>query len=421
MSAPTSTPPPLTPQPRPAPKRSGRRWIIAAIAVPVALLAVILLLILISSVAPSPAPPERPNNTEELHPDNSGPDGTMVLTRVLADRGVDVTQVRGLRSLESRDHIGPETTVVITRSELLNYETGQRFLELTARAHRIVVIDADAGALRALDLPVTAPPTALPSGLTPTAACNVSGIVSPNDQVAAAQRYTVAGRATGCFTVDDVSALVYVPGNLSRADTVVLGPDMVFNSTIGDYDNAGVAIRAIAGTDSVLWYQPRFQDQVDAAEEPKPQLPSALWPMLVLALIVGGALSLWRGRRFGPLVTEPLPAVVKAIETTQARGRLYYRAKADDRAATTLRNYTLHRVARYLGLPFDAGRDGPGTAGAQPVSPALEAIIDAVATTSGRDRNEVGTLLAGPVPSGEDALIHFTSALSILDKEVRRL
>ena len=47
------------------------------------------------------------------------------------------------------------------------------------------------------------------------------------------------------------------------------------------------------------------------------------------------SLALWRGRRLGPLVAEPLPVVVRAAETTEGRARLYRRARARGRAAGT--------------------------------------------------------------------------------------
>ena len=39
------------------------------------------------------------------------------------------------------------------------------------------------------------------------------------------------------------------------------------------------------------------------------------------------SLALWRGRRLGPVVDEPLPVVVRAAETTEGRARLYRRAE----------------------------------------------------------------------------------------------
>ena len=66
---------------------------------------------------------------------------------------------------------------------------------------------------------------------------------------------------------------------------------------------------------------------------------------------------LWRGRRLGPLVVEPLPVVVKAVESTQGRGRLYRRVRDRAHAAEILRAATARRLAARLGCPrgTDAG------------------------------------------------------------------
>ena len=48
-------------------------------------------------------------------------------------------------------------------------------------------------------------------------------------------------------------------------------------------------------------------------------------------------LALWRARRLGPVVTEPLPVVVRAAETVEGRARLYRRGGARDTAAEALR------------------------------------------------------------------------------------
>jgi len=64
---------------------------------------------------------------------------------------------------------------------------------------------------------------------------------------------------------------------------------------------------------------------------------------------------LWRGRRLGPLVFEPLPVVVKSAETAEGRARLYHEAHDIARAADTLRAGTVVRLA--ADLRVGAGAD----------------------------------------------------------------
>ena len=51
--------------------------------------------------------------------------------------------------------------------------------------------------------------------------------------------------------------------------------------------------------------------------------PSWFQPGLVLGTSAVVLLCLWRGRRLGRLVPEPLPVIVRAVETTKSRGRMY--------------------------------------------------------------------------------------------------
>jgi hypothetical protein len=104
-------------------------------------------------------------------------------------------------------------------------------------------------------------------------------------------------------------------------------------------------------------------------------------------------------------VSEPLPAVVKAIETTQSRGRLYRKARDTARAGQALRSRDCRRLGSYLGLPPAA-------------SPT--AVASAVAAAAGRDPATIAALLAGPPVQTEEALLALAHDLSELEKEVRR-
>jgi hypothetical protein len=72
---------------------------------------------------------------------------------------------------------------------------------------------------------------------------------------------------------------------------------------------------------------------------------------VVQLLVALGVLALWRGRRLGPVVEEPLPVVVRAAETVEGRSRLYRKAGARDVAAEALRRAAVRRLGTALGLP----------------------------------------------------------------------
>ena len=104
------------------------------------------------------------------------------------------------------------------------------------------------------------------------------------------------------------------------------------------------------------------------------------------AVVLGTAvlvLAFVRGRRMGALVVEPLPVVVRAVETTESRGRIYRRARDRARAAAVLRLGSTDRLARRLALPPHA----------------TEAVQAAAAAASGMPPAQVAALLAGPPPT----------------------
>ena len=100
---------------------------------------------------------------------------------------------------------------------------------------------------------------------------------------------------------------------------------------------------------------------------------------------------LWRGRRLGRLVTEPLPVVVRAVETTEGRARMYRRSRAQDRAAATLRAATMARLRR----AHRAARAAPHPPTWSPWSPPRTGIPGA----------DVAAILLGPPPTDDAGLV----------------
>ena len=91
-------------------------------------------------------------------------------------------------------------------------------------------------------------------------------------------------------------------------------------------DNAAALLRLLGSGSRLVWYVPSIDDLVAGdGVSLTTLLPRWIRPGLWLAALAVAALILWRARRLGPLASEPLPVVVKAIETTRSRGRLYRR------------------------------------------------------------------------------------------------
>jgi hypothetical protein len=134
-------------------------------------------------------------------------------------------------------------------------------------------------------------------------------------------------------------------------------------------------------------------------------LPGRLW-WSVLELVVALMLfAISRGRRLGPLVTEPLPVVVRATETVEGRARLLRGARARRSSAEALRAAARRRLSTRLGL-------GP--------APAEAALVDRITTRTSRGANEVNDLLYGSSPVDDRGLVALATALDRLEEEMRR-
>ncbi|MDF3284603.1 DUF4350 domain-containing protein [Gordonia sp. N1V] len=416
--------------PGPGRTRSGRWvwWVVGGVVVAVVL--VLAVLALVSAAG------NRSSNTTPLDPGNRGSDGTSALASIIDDHGVNVSVVRGLDSLRTTSTPGADTTVVISGQAVISTDVAEAIYDRVRSAHRVVLIDPSYPLLAAFTSQVS---TSYGESLLSVskADCTLDGI-SPSDVVTSDPGNGFAGGldtttgVTQCFSRGQNNGvnMVSVPADLGGPPMVAMTAPMTLNQNLARYDNSGVAIRTIATTDHVLWYVPQRDDKVSDQNSNSDQhssqsvFPRAVGPLFLLAFFAVLALILWRGRRFGPLATEPLPAVVKAIETTRSRGRMYRRAGAADRAAAVLRVRTIAGIAGYLGLPYDPGHaldtlDEPDVHTSS-TDPALAAIISAVADATGRDPAQVSALLAGPLPTTDPDLVRFTDALTALDKEVLR-
>ncbi|WP_232016956.1 DUF4350 domain-containing protein [Gordonia insulae] len=366
--------------------------------------------------------------TDPLDPENPGPAGTAALAAVLDDHGVPVAVARGQGDLLAEPRPGSATTMVMSETDELTESTARSFLDRARDADRIIVISPTARSLELLGLPIL---PGYSAGVTDAvdADCTLDGIAADDVVLHDTSGYRPTPGNTSpttCFTIDDTSGLISVPATAGRPEIIVVSGLMLQNSEITRFDNAGVAVRTFGHADRLIWYIPDHNDgAVGGDGDEDSDIPRAVGPLVLLAFFGLLALMFWRGRRFGPLVTEPLPAVVKAIETTQARGRMYHKARADARTAGQLRVHTIDRIARHLGLPYDAAQataalgDGD-VATSHHQDPRLAPIVAAASRTAGLDPRQVGALLGGPLPQTPDDLLRFVTDLTALEKEVRR-
>ena len=196
-----------------------------------------------------------------------------------------------------------------------------------------------------------------------------------------------------------------------REGAVLFGAgEALTNDQVLRADNAAVALRLLGQDDELVWYVPTYDDLAGDDETGLgPLLPRWIEPGLWLVLVAAVVLVIWRARRLGPLATEPLPVVVKAIETTRSRGRLYRRA--GDRGARR------RRAARRRPAPgrrtAAAGRRRHSEADAGP----RRRPAHRPPRGGGRPRSSAPR---PPHPTHDHDLIRLATDLAELDREVRR-
>lgn len=368
---------------------------------PAAVVALVVLLALAAALLPEP-----PRSSVPLAPDNPADAGARAVARLLEREGVDVVYVRTTADAVAAAEAGG--TLLVTGTGLLSPDQVD---DVAATTADLVLLEPDDAVLAAVTDAAT---TAVAA---PAAGDRVAACPDPDARAAETVRSPAGGfraltdEATVCFPApggDPGTGLLLVVDGERRV--AALGDAaLVTNARLAEEGHAALALRLLGRQDRLVWYVPAFDDLGGAAQPAGPPLGALLPPWAgVLALHAGLVVlvaALWRGRRLGPLVTEPLPVVVPAAETTRGRGRLYRRSRAHGHAAAALRAGTARRAAARLGLPRSAG---------------APAVIEALAAATGRPADEVAALLYGPPPTDDAGLTALARRLDDLESEVHR-
>lgn len=343
----------------------------------------------------------------ELDPDSYGEEGARAVAEILRDEGVEV--VRVTRSTEAARLADGGTTLVVVQPHILAREQLDRIAATDAPVIALVapdqpVLDVLAPGVRAAGAPA---PSARPP------ACDLEDARVAGDAFAGSAVYSVDPRAAGtgtavCYPEEDqpdAGSYVVAPGEAGREVRVLGQRRLLFNRYLADEGNAALSLRALGSQAKVVWYVP---DPLEVSTAPgRPTLGDLIprWVPLVavqLALAVLVTL-LWRGRRLGRLVPEPLPVVVRATETEEGRARLYRQARARGRAAATLRTAALRRLAGRLAVDAET-------------TPTQVAAL--VAQATGRPAPEVHAVLLGSAPTDDRALVALADQLDALERQV---
>lgn len=337
---------------------------------------------------------------QALSPTDPHPSGSKAIAQVLRAQGVTVTSVDTVRAARAAAADPASTSIFLVDDN--GYLGAASLHELARLTDNLIIMTPDFDTLDTL-----APDVAL--------AGNVTGVLSADCELRAVQQAAeVTGNGSGfrligtdadaleCLSSgNDIHSIIQVTSDGKRI-TVVGTRDAFSNQFVQDRGNAALALGLLGQTRNLVWMLPSIDEAAavgfPSIAELTPAWVSTLMGLLAIAVIAAG---FWRGRRFGPLVVEDLPVIVRASETMHGRARLYEKASARLHALDALRMGTIDRLGILCGLPTVASVDD---------------VIRAVSRITGRQVTDIAGLLRDADPGSESDFIRLSDALLDLER-----
>ncbi|RSN36330.1 DUF4350 domain-containing protein [Amycolatopsis sp. WAC 01416] len=333
--------------------------------------------------------------TGALEPGSYEPGGSRALATLLEREGVKIPVVRTAAAAKG---VARDATVLITQPAYLPKNT---FAEIRRSAKHVVLVRPSPATVEEILPGVRSTGQLETEARSPD--CQAVDPVAAGSATMGGLKYTATQpRAQECYG----GSYLEVPG--PEGTVTVLGtPEPLTNERLANEGNAALAMRLLGKHERLVWYLPTPADpSLEAEKKPLSELIPAGWSYAALqAGVAVVLLALWRSRRLGQVVTEPIPVVVRAAEATEGRARLYRKAKAAAHAGETLREAARARLRPLLGLTRDA-------------EPA--ALVESVAARTGRTPAEIGALLYGDQPADDAALVRLADGLDVVEREVER-
>ncbi|WP_205864949.1 DUF4350 domain-containing protein [Planctomonas sp. JC2975] len=384
----TATAPVLSSTPRQSLRRA-RGWIV-----------LIVILLVGAGIATAIQLSLATSTLDPMGADNPAPQGAQALARVLQEHGVDVRTASTLEAARQAASERDDTTVLLSDpSGFLDAAQSRTVLGLGVD---VVAVGPGFAQLQAIapDVRLAGHPVRTASS---TPGCDVAAADRAESVAGVDTAFRVTGDAVGCFPLGSLYALAQA----RSGDTTVsaVGAAILENDGIQKAGNAALAIGLLGSHRTLVWYLPSAADATASGVPTIAELtPGWLTPAIILLIAVVVAAAIWRGRRFGPLVVEDLPVVIRASETIDGRAQLYRRASARSHALDALRVGALRRIGRLCGLPPNAY---------------VDQIVIAAAGLTGRPLVDVREALVDSTPGTDAEALATASVLEDLEHEVR--
>lgn len=346
-----------------------------------------------------------PTSKTPLSTNNAGEDGTKALAEILRDQGVSVKELDTLS--DARGALGDDGTLVVAGYTYLSYPQMDSIYAwngpvvwLAPGWGDVELVDDRLGSVDSELVRVVEADCGLP------AAKAAGSIVVEGQKVLGGE----GPGLTSCFgNPRSGSALAQIDRGDLPPLTVISATAFMTNARLAQEGDAALALQLMGSRDHVAWYMGTGYDTTTLTGDPTDDsgitFAAPKWTnagLLALCITFFGA-ALWRGRRMGKLITEPLPVIVPASEATRGRARLYRRGRAYGHASSALRAGAARRTSARLGLGPHATPDE---------------LVAAIAAATGRDSTEPRELLYGPPPRDEAAMLNLVRRLDALESEV---
>ncbi len=374
-----------------------RRWL-GVRGVLLAVLALILVVLVLAALRPRVQP-------QDLDPASPSSGGARALVQILGRHGTPVTVNRNVTDAAGTMRTQPDAVLIVVRSERL---AAADFDILRSLPGDLLLVEPTRSALQEL-----APGVRQASGSHNEAVrpqCSLTAATLAGDvDFGVGTTYETPPGATACYPVDGNPHVVRLTAT-GRTITIVGSRFPFTNDGLANNGDAALAMNLAGERSSAVWLMPPLRRPGATPDKSFTDLvPRGVKLAIIQIGIAVMLIALWRSRRLGPVVAEPLPVVVRSAEAVEGRARLYRSRRARDRAADALRAGSRERLVRMLRLPSSAAQD---------MSVAAQ-VVAAVAERTGQPQTEIGPALYGPAPVDDAALVGLADYLDNLEGQVR--